>query len=220
MLPLTLDGLDDDGICAYIDECGRGCFAGPVCAAVVVWPKDFDSSVLNAEERKLYESVKDSKKISENKRVKIADFIKTHAKAYAIACVDNEEIDKINILQATFKAMHMALNEIENSPHTSISHIDHIFVDGNRFKTYIGKDQEYVPHTCIIEGDAKLFQIAAASILAKTYRDKYITDLGNSSDELKVYKWDKNKGYGTKEHTDAIKKYGMTQYHRKTFIHF
>ena len=218
MLPLTLDGLSDAGTCAYIDECGRGSYSGPVCAAVVVWSKNFESSVLNTEERKLYESVKDSKKLSENKRNKIAEFIKTHAFAYAIACVDNEEIDKINILQATFKAMHFALNEIEKSPH--ISQIDHIFVDGNRFKTYIGKDKEYVSHTCIVEGDAKLFQIAAASILAKTYRDKYITDLGNSSDDLKVYKWDKNKGYGTKEHTDAIKTYGISKYHRKSFIHF
>ena len=98
--------------------------------------------------------------------------------------------------------------------------IDHIFVDGNRFNTYCGKDKEFVSHTCIVDGDAKLFQIAAASILAKTYRDKYIADLGNSCEELKVYKWEKNKGYGTKEHTDAIKAHGISAYHRKTFIHF
>lgn len=222
MLPLTLDGLNDDGICCYIDEAGRGCFAGPVCAAVVVWSKDYKPENLDIPQQKLYESVKDSKKLSESKRIKIAEFIKKHAKAYAIACVDNEEIDKMNILQATFKAMHKALDEVSDRlvEKTCNNIIDHIFVDGNRFNTYCGKDKEFVSHTCIVDGDAKLFQIAAASILAKTYRDKYIADLGNSCEELKVYKWEKNKGYGTKEHTDAIKAHGISAYHRKTFIHF
>jgi ribonuclease HII len=212
MLPLTLDGLHDDGICAYIDEAGRGCFSGPVCAAAVVWPRDYTPD--NDAEKKLLGMIKDSKKVTEKNRAILSEFIKKHASVYAIACVDAKEIDEINILQATYKAMHIALTQL------NLDQIDHIFVDGNKFKPYIGKDQEYVPHTCIVEGDNKLLQIAAASILAKTHRDKYISDIGNSTPELSVYNWAKNKGYGTKQHTDAIKAHGLTEYHRKTFIHF
>jgi len=212
MLPITIDGLNNDGVCAYIDECGRGCYAGPVCAAAVVWPCNYLPE--NDSEKKLLGMIKDSKKVSEKNREILSEFIKKTAIKYSIACIDNQEIDAINILQATYKAMHKALDQLQ------LNIIDHIFVDGNKFKPYIGNDSEYVPHTCIVEGDNKLIQIAAASIIAKTYRDKYISDLGNSNPEFKVYNWQKNKGYGTKEHSDAIKQYGITQYHRKTFIHF
>jgi ribonuclease HII len=212
MLPITLDGLNDEGICVYIDECGRGCFAGPVCAAAVVWPRDYSPD--NDAEKTLLGMIKDSKKVSEKNRPILAEFIKKHAIAYAIGSVDAMEIDKINILQATYKAMHIAITEL------GLQEINHIFVDGNKFKPYIGKDLEYVPHTCIVEGDNKLLQIAAASILAKTHRDAYMTYLGNSTPELAVYKWAKNKSYGTKEHRDAIKTYGLSEYHRRTFIHF
>jgi len=212
MLPLTLDGLIDDGVCVYIDEVGRGCFAGPVCAAAVVWPRDYTPS--NEAERALLGMIKDSKKVSEKNRPIVAEFIKKHAIAYAIGTVDAKAIDEMNILQATYKAMHMAITEL------NLPEINHIFVDGNKFKAYIGQDLEYVPHTCIVGGDNKLLQIAAASILAKTHRDSYMTTLGNSTPTLAVYNWAKNKAYGTKEHRDAIKAHGLSEYHRKTFIHF
>jgi ribonuclease HII len=212
MLPTTLEGLDDSGVCVYIDEAGRGCFAGPVCAAAVVWPREYTPT--NEAEQKLLGMIKDSKKVTEKNRPILAEFIKKHAIKYAVGSVDAKDIDKMNILQATFKAMHIAITEL------NLPEINHIFVDGNKFKTYIGRDQEYVPHTCIIGGDNKLLQIAAASILAKTHRDAYMTHLGNSTSEFAVYNWAKNKAYGTKEHRDAIKTHGMTQYHRKTFIHF
>jgi ribonuclease HII len=212
MLPTTLDGLEDSGVCVYIDEAGRGCFAGPVCAAAVVWPREY--TPITEAEQKLLGMIKDSKKVTEKNRPILAEFIKKHAIAYAVGCVDAKEIDRINILQATYKAMHIAITEL------NLPEINHIFVDGNKFKTYIGRDQEYVPHTCIVGGDNKLLQIAAASILAKTHRDAYMTQLGNSTPEFAVYNWAKNKAYGTKEHTDAIKTHGMTEYHRKTFIHF
>jgi ribonuclease HII len=152
-------------------------------------------------------SIKDSKKMSAKQRALAVDFIKKHAQGWAIATVDNHEIDRINILQATYKAMHSALDGIT-------CHFDKIAVDGNKFKSY--KDKPYV---CVVGGDNKLFQIAAASILAKEYRDGEILRLVQEKPELGIYKLDKNKGYGTKEHMNAIREHGITEHHRKTFIH-
>jgi ribonuclease HII len=208
MLPIIYE--NEKYVLAGVDECGRGCFAGPVCAAVVVWPKDFQPQSLS--EEKMLDMVRDSKKVSAPKRELLAEFIKKYALDYKIVLVDNETVDAINILQSTYKAMHSALDQIEVE-------FDRVVVDGNNFKNYI-KNSKFIPHICIVKGDDVLFQIAAASILAKTYRDKYITDLGNSNERLKVYKWEKNKGYGTKQHIEAIKEFGQSEYHRKTFIHF
>lgn len=216
MLPTTLEEFDGE-ILAGCDECGRGCGSGPVCSAVLIWPQDYIPAT--EEDDKLLHMIKDSKKLSAKNREKIAEFIKKQAVAYGIATVSNEEIDKINILQATFKAMHIALDQIK-------VHYDRIVVDGDKFKPYIRKNREddddlcFVPHKCIPKGDNSLLQIAAASILAKVHRDKIITDLHNSEPKFQVYHWDKNKGYLTKQHIEAIKQYGMCEYHRKTFIHF
>jgi len=210
MLPLTYQANDDQFVIACVDEVGRGCLAGPVCAAAVIWPKDFNPT--DQEDIKLANMVKDSKKVTPKNREKLTEFIRKHAVAYAVAFVDNKEIDKINILQATYKAMHDALDNLSTE-------FDKIYVDGDKFKTYMSRSGEFVPHTCIVEGDNTLFQIAAASILAKTTRDAYITELTNTSDTLKHYGWEKNKGYGTKAHFDALKKHGLSEYHRKTFVH-
>jgi ribonuclease HII len=211
MLPLTYGDISLDNILVGCDECGRGPGSGPVVAGCVIWDNEFQPK--NSEEEKMLNMVKDSKKVTPKNREKLAEFIKDNAIAYGIGIVDNVEIDKINILQATFKAMHMALDKI-NVPYTRI------MVDGNRFKPYIGHNGEFIPHTCIVNGDGILFQIAAASIIAKVARDKMMVDLHNSDTSLQHYAWDKNKGYLTKQHIDAIKQYGLSPYHRKTFIHF
>ena len=210
MLPTSIDCVPDDDICVYIDEVGRGCLSSIVCAAVVVWPRDYIP--LCDEDEKLLNLIKDSKKLTPKQRDKLDTFIKKTDVEYAIGWIDNDEIDEINILQATFKAMHVALDKLNTK-------FDRIVVDGNRFKTYMNKTGDFIPHTCVVNGDNKLLQIAAASIIAKTYRDNLMIDLHNSDESLMPYKWDKNKGYGTKEHMDAIRKYGITRYHRKTFVH-
>lgn len=211
MLPFILeDASDEPHHIACIDEVGRGCLAGPVCVAAVIWPSDYKPK--SDQDAKLAGMVKDSKKVTQKNREKLADFIKQNALDYAIAFIDNKEIDKINILQATFKAMHNALDQL-TQPFTRI------YVDGDKFKTYMTQTGEFVPHTCIVNGDNLVFQIAAASILAKTTRDKYITDLSATNETLNRYGWEKNKGYGTKEHFEAVRKYGMSDYHRRTFIH-
>ena len=209
MLPTILEDKDISSTLIGIDEAGRGCLCGVVCAAAVIWDPQFEPS--NSEEEKLLQLIKDSKKLSVKQRDKLEIFIKKNAKEYAIGTIDNHEIDNINILQATFKAMHKALDNVSTK-------YDKIYVDGNRFKPYLNNDGEFVSHTCVVDGDNKLLQIAAASILAKTHRDKIMVDLHNSDERLQVYGWNKNKGYGTKQHMDAIKKYGITDYHRKTFI--
>lgn len=173
------------------DEAGRGCLAGPVVAAAVILPADYTNSLLN-----------DSKKLSEKNRDILRLEIEKEALAYAVAFIDNHEIDQINILRASIKAMHEAIDMLKIVP-------DHIIVDGNKFYPY--KDIEY---TCVVKGDGKYFSIAAASILAKTYRDEYMLEL---SDKHSVYHWEKNKGYPTKLHREAIKKYGITDYHRRSF---
>ena len=173
------------------DEAGRGCLAGPVVAAAVILPKNFKQPLLN-----------DSKKLSEKKRILLRTEIKEHAIAYAVGIVDHKEIDKINILNASILAMHRALDQIKNP-------FDSILVDGNRFKNY--KETE---HHCIIKGDSKYLSIAAASILAKTYRDDLMKKLHL---EHPQFQWEQNKGYPTKSHRAAIKKIGVSQYHRKSF---
>lgn len=173
------------------DEAGRGCLAGPVVAAAVILPKDFKHPLLN-----------DSKQVSEKKRVQLRSVIEEHAIAYAIGIVSHLEIDELNILNASFLAMHRALDKIN-------SKFDSILVDGNRFKQY-NKTQ----HHCIIKGDAKYLNIAAASILAKTHRDAIMLKLDQ---DFPQYYWKKNKGYPTKKHRDAIREIGTNVNHRMSF---
>lgn len=176
---------------AGCDEAGRGCFAGPVCAAAVILPKTFYHPELN-----------DSKQLTAEQREKLRVYIEKKALYYAVAMVDNEEIDTINILRASFKAMHLALEQLPVEPAL-------ILVDGNRFTAW-----RNIKHECIIKGDGIYASIAAASVLAKTYRDKYMCDLHG---EFPYYNWAQNKGYGTPEHRRAIEEYGLCKYHRKSF---
>ena len=176
---------------AGCDEAGRGCYAGPVFAAAVVLPAGFFHPLLN-----------DSKQVSEPNRNELRVFIEANALAWSVARVDHAEIDKINILKASFKAMHLALDQLKVTPRL-------LLIDGNRFTRY-----KRVAHRCIIQGDAIYASIAAASILAKTWRDAYMRQL---HEEFPHYSWDSNKGYGTREHRDAIEKFGLCKYHRKSF---
>ena len=176
---------------AGCDEAGRGCLAGSVFAAAVILPDGYQNELLN-----------DSKQLTEKKRYALREMIEHDAVAWAVGIVTPEEIDKINILNASILAMHRALDQLKVRPEA-------IIVDGNRFKKY--KD---LPHTTIVKGDGKYLSIAAASILAKTYRDDYMNQL---AEEYPQYDWKANKGYPTKKHRDAIRQYGITPYHRKTF---
>ena len=183
--------LNKDLIEAGCDEAGRGCLAGSVFAAAVILPKDYTNEELN-----------DSKKLSETMRYKLRETIERDALAWAIGIVTPEEIDKINILNASILAMHRALDKLKLRP-------ENIIVDGNRFKPY-----NNTPYTTIVKGDGKYLSIAAASILAKTYRDDYMNGL---AEEYPQYDWRGNKGYPTKKHRAAIKQYGVTPYHRHSF---
>ena len=183
--------LNKDLIEAGCDEAGRCCLAGSVFAAAVILPKDYTNEELN-----------DSKKLSETMRYKLRETIERDALAWAIGIVTPEEIDKINILNASILAMHRALDKLKLRP-------ENIIVDGNRFKPYYN-----TPYTTIVKGDGKYLSIAAASILAKTYRDDYMNKL---ADEYPQYDWLSNKGYPTKKHRDAIARYGTTPYHRMSF---
>ncbi|MFT6935612.1 MAG: ribonuclease HII [Maribacter sp.] len=176
---------------AGTDEAGRGCLAGPVTAAAVILPKKFKNGVLN-----------DSKQLSERKRNELKPIIEAASISFAVAHIYPLEIDEINILNASFLAMHRSLDQLKIVP-------KHIIVDGNRFNPY--KD---ILHACIIKGDSKYLSIAAASILAKTCRDAYMIRI---HEEYPMYNWKQNKGYPTKEHRAAIQKYGVTPYHRKSF---
>lgn len=176
---------------AGCDEAGRGCLAGPVFAAAVILPPDFICTNLN-----------DSKQLSHKQRYELRQVIEENAISFSVASCSPQEIDELNILWASVKAMHRALEGLSVIP-------DHIVVDGNRFRTY--KD---VKHSCVVKGDSKFQSIAAASILAKTYRDDYMKRLDESYPE---YDWTNNKGYPTKKHKDAIRRYGVTDYHRKSF---
>jgi ribonuclease HII len=176
---------------AGIDEAGRGCYAGPVFAATVILPNDFFHPVLN-----------DSKLLTEKQRDLLRPIIEKESIAFAVRKIDNTEIDNINILQATFKAMHLAIDGLERIPEI-------LLIDGNRFKPY-----KAIPHQCIIKGDGKYASIAAASILAKTYRDEFMKNIHIA---FPHYGWDKNKGYGTAYHRQAIDQFGLCSYHRKSF---
>lgn len=176
---------------AGCDEAGRGCLAGPVFAAAVILPPDFECEALN-----------DSKQLSEKQRYALRPLIEEKALAWAVGIVDNNEIDKINILNASFLAMCRAVEQLSIRP-------EHLLIDGNRFRT-----KEDIPYTCVVKGDGKLLPIAAASILAKTYRDDFMDKLHC---EYSQYDWNKNKGYPTKKHRLAIVQHGTTPYHRMTF---
>ena len=187
LLPYLNKGLIEAGC----DEAGRGCLAGAVYAAAVILPPDFQCELLN-----------DSKQLTERQRYQLRPIIEQEAVAWAVGVVTPEEIDKINILNASFLAMHRAIDGLQVRP-------QHLLIDGNRFRKY--KD---LPHTTVVKGDGKLMSIAAASVLAKTYRDDYMLQL---HEQYPHYGWDRNKGYPTKEHRQAIEQHGTTPYHRLTF---
>lgn len=188
---MLLSAFQHDYIEAGCDEAGRGCLAGPVFAAAVIFPSTFKHEMLN-----------DSKMLSAAQRYDLRRIVETEASAFAIASASAEEIDQINILNASYLAMHRALDALQISA-------QYILVDGNRFKTY-----KNIPHQCIIKGDGKYLSIAAASILAKTYRDDYMHQLAEDHPE---YDWLSNKGYPTIKHRNAVLKHGLTPHHRKTF---
>ena len=186
---------------AGCDEAGRGCLAGSVYAAAVILPDDYQNELLN-----------DSKQLTEKRRYELREIIERDAVAWAVGIVTPEEIDKINILNASILAMHRALDQLKVRPEA-------IIVDGNRFKKYSpplfgGGRGEALPHTTIVKGDGKYLAIAAASILAKTYRDDYMNRL---AEEYPQYDWLSNKGYPTKKHREAIRQFGITPYHRKSY---
>jgi ribonuclease HII len=187
LLPFYQDVLLEAGI----DEAGRGCYAGPVFAAAVILPKDFHHPLLN-----------DSKQLKEAQREALRPIIEKESIAYCVAQVSEGEIDRVNILQATYMAMHQAVKGLAATPQL-------LLIDGNRFKPYTA-----IPHQCFVKGDGRFASIAAASILAKTYRDEYMQKIHH---EFPQYGWGKNKGYGTAIHRLAIKQHGLCHYHRQSF---
>ena len=189
---------EPDKIELGLDEAGRGCLFGPVCVAGVVWVNEDPNPDIQ---------IKDSKKMSEKKRKILREYIESNAVAYNIQFICSEQIDKINILEASILGMNKCIDEIVKN-----KKIDTILIDGPQFNFYDG-----IPHVCINGGDNKYKSIAAASILAKTHRDEWIENLVRDNPELEKYGLLKNKGYGTKEHLEAIKKYGISPWHRKTF---
>lgn len=188
MLELNFSGLANEAGC---DEAGRGCLAGPVFAAAVILPPDFSNDKLN-----------DSKQLTEKQRYALRDVIMREAVAYAVAKLDAPQIDEINILNASIKSMHLALDQLAVRP-------DYIIVDGNRFKPY-----NNIKYQTIVKGDGKYLSIAAASVLAKTFRDDFMLQIDK---EFPQYNWAKNKGYPTADHRAAIARYGITPYHRRSF---
>jgi ribonuclease HII len=187
LMPYLVEGRVEGGC----DEAGRGCLAGPVYAAAVILPPGFSNPLLN-----------DSKQLTEKQRYELRPIIEQEAVAWAVGIVDNVEIDRINILKASFTAMHRAIDQLKVRP-------EHLLIDGNRFIPYPG-----ISHTTIVKGDGKMMSIAAASILAKTYRDDYMNRI---ADEYPQYNWRENKGYPTAKHRAAIKQYGTKPYHRLSF---
>ena len=185
--PYLIEGRIEAGC----DEAGRGCLAGPVTAAAVILPPDFHNDLLN-----------DSKQLTERQRDLLRPIIEREALAWAVAFVSPREIDEINILKASFTAMHRAIDGLKIRPEA-------LLIDGNRFIKY-----QDIPHTCIVKGDGKMMSIAAASVLAKTHRDEFMRKIAQEHPE---YAWDKNKGYPTRDHRNAIEQYGTTPHHRMTF---
>ena len=188
MLKLNYSGFTLE---AGTDEAGRGCLSGPVVAAAVILPEDFQHNLLN-----------DSKQLSEKKRQELRPFIEEHALSFSVSFIHQEEVDELNVLQASITGMHRSIEQLHIQP-------EYIIVDGNKFKPY--KD---IPHQTIVKGDAKFMSIAAASVLAKTYRDEFMEKIHK---EFPQYNWQKNKGYPTQEHRNAIREFGATPYHRKSF---
>lgn len=188
---MLLPYMHEDLVEAGCDEAGRGCLAGAVFAAAVILPPGFRNEMLD-----------DSKKLTERQRYELRGVVEENALAWAVGVVEPAEIDKINILNASFEAMHRAVARLKIRP-------QHLLIDGNRFNLYPG-----IPHTAVVKGDGKYLSIAAASILAKTYRDDYMNRL---AEEFPMYDWKKNKGYPTKKHREAIREYGTTPYHRLSF---
>ncbi len=176
---------------AGTDEAGRGCLSGPVVAAAVILPDNFHHELLN-----------DSKQLSEKKRKELRPYIEENAIAFGVSFIHQEEVDTLNVLRASITGMHRSIEKLNPSP-------QFIAVDGNKFSSY-----KNIPHQTIVKGDGKYMNIAAASVLAKTYRDDYMEKI---HEEFPQYNWKKNKGYPTKEHRDAIRKHGATLYHRKSF---
>jgi ribonuclease HII len=187
LLPYYKKGVIEAGC----DEAGRGCLAGPVFAAAVILPQDFHNEFLN-----------DSKKLTRNQRLKLRSLIEREALAWALEMVSNDEIDRVNILNASLLAMSRAVSRLNIEP-------EHLLIDGNR---YISSSD--IPFTCMIKGDGRFYSVAAASILAKTYRDEYMERIHN---EFPFYGWNQNKGYPTRKHREAIANYGVTKYHRMSF---
>ena len=187
LLPFYQEELIEAGC----DEAGRGCLAGPVFAAAVILPRDFHHPLLN-----------DSKQLSEEQRNELRPIIENSARAWAVASLDNRQIDKINILKASFKSMHLAIRQLAVQPGL-------LLIDGNRFIPY-----KRVPHRCVIQGDGKYASIAAASVLAKTYRDDHMLELHR---KFPKYNWAQNKGYATREHQEALDQHGPCRFHRTTF---
>ncbi|WP_435261421.1 ribonuclease HII [Tenacibaculum sp. nBUS_03] len=188
MLKLNYSGFSLE---AGTDEAGRGCLSGPVVAAAVILPADFEHELLN-----------DSKQLSEKKRNELRPFIEKNSLAFGVSFIYQDEVDEINVLQASITGMHRSIKQLSVQP-------EFIIVDGNKFKQY-----KEIPHATIIKGDAKYMSIAAASVLAKTYRDDYMDKIHQ---EFPEYNWKKNKGYPTKEHRNAIREFGATIHHRKSF---
>lgn len=188
---MLLPYMHEDLVEAGCDEAGRGCLAGAVYAAAVILPHDFRNELLN-----------DSKQLTEKQRYALREVVEREALAWAVGVVTPEEIDRINILNASFLAMHRAVDQLKLRP-------EHLLIDGNRFKQY--RD---LPHTTVVKGDGKYMSIAAASVLAKTYRDDYMNRL---AEEYPQYDWKNNKGYPTKKHREAIRAYGTTPYHRMSY---
>ena len=199
--------LDEIKIEVGLDEAGRGCLFGPVCIGAVIWPKE---DPLHTDGK--IPEIKDSKKVSEKKRLLLKDYIEEHALAWSVQFISHEEIDKTNILNATMKGMHQCIDDIRKQ-----IEIDTILVDGDKFSNYLDEDFEYVNHECIVGGDNMYKSIAAASILAKTHRDNYIYELVKQNHILERYGFKTNKGYGTKIHMDALKEYGPVEGHRRSF---
>lgn len=188
---MLLSQFQNDFIEAGCDEAGRGCLAGPVFAAAVIFPQDYYNPILN-----------DSKKLSEKKRNELRPVIENEALAFAVGIVSPQEIDKINIHNASYRAMHLAIDALQIAP-------QFLIIDGNKFIPY-----QNLPHACIVKGDGKYLSIAAASILAKTYRDEY---MDNIAIDFPQYEWKSNKGYPTIVHRKAVLEHGHTVHHRKTF---